>query len=224
MTYNNCYAEIIEKLSTVETLRIFEFSANNKVQDRNKNLSEEKKKIIELCLEEKKSSGLSFWESLFSLVQNGLNLDSSFLKNAIFHNKNGKYLYYDRKQFLKFISSEIYGDVAINSKVKLSDGSECHIPMLDFKIKSNTNNLKIVKDVLSVLGLRGFILDSGKSYHFVGYELKTESEMIDLLAYFILLHPISDKAWASHQILERSASLRLSKKYGKYPKLVGYAE
>lgn len=223
MESNKCYLKIIKKIPEIEVLRVFEFSSNNKIQDRNHKVGFKNKDVINKSLKEKTITGASFWESCFSLAIKGEKLDKNFMKNALFHNKNKKYIYYTRKDFLSFISNDIDGDVAINSKVILEDGSERHIPMLDFKIKSNDNNLKIVKDVLDILELKGVILDSGKSYHFVGYDLKTESELLDLLAYFILLQPISDKAWATHQILERSASLRLSRKYGKYPVLIDYS-
>lgn len=215
-----CYLEIINRNPKIDVLRIFRFSSNNKVQDRERNSSNRNMGIINRALYEKERKGSSFWESLFSLAEGGEVLDKCFMKNALFHNKNETYTHLTKVDFLNFISSDIHEDVAINSKVILSDGSERHIPMLDFKIKSNNQNLKVVKDVLHILGLKGYIFDSGKSYHFVGYNLITESELLDLLAYFILLQPISDKAWATHQILERSASLRLSKKYGQYPELI----
>lgn len=220
MKYNNCYLEVIKKHPAIKVIRTFEFSSNNKVQDRDKNISLGNVDLINKALSEKENTGLSFWECMFSLSKNENKLDSSLMKNALFHNKNNKYSYYTREAFIDFISHDIEGDIALNSKVILEDGTEKHIPMLDFKIKSNNSNLKIVREVLKVLDLKGCILDSGKSYHFVGYDLKTENELLDLLAYFILLQPISDKAWATHQILERSTSLRLSKKYGKYPILI----
>lgn len=220
MRDDKVYLDIINRNPSVDIFRVFEFSSNNKVQDREKNASFKNDIVINKALKEKSRTGASFWESLFSLAEEGECLDKDFMKNALFHNKNEKYKHYTKDSFLKFISSDIHGDVAINSKVILNDGSERHIPMLDFKIKSNKRNLKIVKDVLSILELKGYILDSGKSYHFIGYNLITESELLDLLAYFILLQPISDKAWATHQILERSASLRLSRKYGQYPLII----
>lgn len=222
MRHNSCYFKVVKNNPEIKVIRVFEFSSNNKLQDREQKVSSNNIDLINKTLTKKTTTGSSFWESLFSLTENGDKIDKNLLKNALFHNKNEKFTYYTRSDFLDFISRDIEGDIAINSKVILEDGSEKHIPMLDFKIKSNYENLKVVKDVLEVLELKGFILDSGKSYHFVGYDLKTETELLDLLAYFILLQPISDKAWATHQILERSASLRLSKKYGQYPVLIDY--
>ena len=222
MKSNECYMDVIKKIPEIKVLRVFEFSSNNKIQDREKKLSLLNAKLINDVLDKKSKTESSFWECLFSLAKNGERLDKKIMRNALFHNKNMKYIHYTRSEFIDFISHDVDGDIAINSKVILEDGTERHIPMLDFKIKSNEGNLQTVKDVLSVLDLKGCILDSGKSYHFVGYELKTESELIDMLSYFILLQPISDKAWATHQILERSASLRLSRKYGKYPKIIDY--
>jgi hypothetical protein len=95
-----------------------------------------------------------------------------------------------------------------------------HIPMLDFDLTSAPKNLGIIENILRVLKQRGMILNSGKSYHFIGYNLISENELLDLLAKFILVHPISDKAWTAHQIIERSASLRISKKYGSLPSYI----
>lgn len=220
MNANKFYIELIKKNPRIEVVRTFNFYANNKIQDRNKSLTLKDKFIVNECLKVKKHTGLSFWESLFEVMKNGLNVRSSFMKNAIFHNENTTYNYFLRDDILDYLGQEIEGDVAINSKVIMDDGSELHIPMLDFKLKSCEHNVEIIEKVIKVLDLHGYILNSGKSYHFIGYNLITENELLTLLAKFILLHPISDKAWASHQIIERSASLRLSKKYGHYPSFV----
>lgn len=62
----------------------------------------------------------------------------------------------------------------------------------------------------------------GKSYHFISRTLSTKSELIEILAKFILLHPISDKSWAAHQIIEDSASLRISENMMYSPTFVQY--
>ncbi|HIF9199174.1 TPA: hypothetical protein ACX6QC_000571 [Photobacterium damselae] len=208
---------ILEKNPDISQVRVFEFSFLNKFQDRNKNLTYTEKNIVTSCLSYKKAYKVSFWEAVFKLVSDGTSISDRMLSHAIFHNNNQNYIELNVNDFMSYIYNETDKNIALNSRVVLSNGSEKHIPMLDFKIPSSKNNLSTVQDVVNVLGLNGMILDSGKSFHFIGYDLINENELIDLLSRFILLHPVSDKSWAAHQIIERSASLRISKKYGELP-------
>jgi hypothetical protein len=143
------------------------------------------------------------------------------LSEALYHQANSHYEYINRNQLDEFLKTSRETPLAINSKLIMNDGTSKHIPLLDFKLSSNNKSHdNLVKACICILGLKGYILNSGRSYHFIGSQLVCESELLDLLAKFALLSPISDKAWVSHQIIERSASLRITVKNGKEPYLI----
>ncbi len=72
--------------------------------------------------------------------------------------------------------------LGIASRVIMKDGSEAHIPMMDFGCPVEEENLiKIEQLMIPFHG--GFILESGNSYHFWGSQLMTKSEWQDFLDY-----------------------------------------
>ncbi|MFX0139767.1 MAG: hypothetical protein ACFFDN_39370 [Candidatus Hodarchaeota archaeon] len=97
------------------------------------------------------------------------------------------------------------------SKVKLNDGSTCHIPMIDFSIEPSKRNLRIVKDALKQIGQeKGLILDSGRSYHFYGLVLIDEKNWRSFLGLCLLLSPFIDARYIAHRLIDGECVLRLS--------------
>lgn len=118
------------------------------------------------------------------------------------------------------------GFLCLISKVKLKDGTYKHIPMIDFVISSkDKNNLSKVKKFLKFMGEKmGVILDSGKSYHYYGFNLLTEDEWNIFMSKCILLD--KDKEWknmvdvrhiAGHRRIEKYSLLRLNSFNGIKP-------
>jgi hypothetical protein len=84
---------------------------------------------------------------------------------------------------------------------------------LDFHCPSSAPNLELVAEALRLLDIgAGFILESGKSYHFYGRRLITDSERISFLSRALLLAPIVDRSWIAHQLLEGACGLRISRR------------
>lgn len=108
----------------------------------------------------------------------------------------------------------------INSRVILENGTIRHIPMLDFHISYSDRNTIAVKEVCKLLGYHGFVLSSGRSYHFIGNTLITKSEMISFLGRALLFTPIVDTVWIAHQLQDQACTLRISGKYGVYPEVI----
>jgi len=210
----------ITRNPSIRTFRVFKFTFKNKFQDVHKTLTKDEQEIIIKVMSHKEVKKISFWEAALDLISGGMNISNRMLEHAVFHNENKCYEYFNKQNFIEFIKTDIGPDVAINSKVVLNSGQVMHIPMLDFELTSSPKNLGIIEKILKVLKQKGMILNSGKSYHFIGYTFITENELLNLLSKFILIHPISDKAWAAHQIIERSASLRISEKYGALPSFI----
>jgi hypothetical protein len=112
--------------------------------------------------------------------------------------------------------------VTISSKVELQFQQYAHIPMLDFRSRSGATGFAHVQQVVQHLGQPGAILDSGKSYHFYGYELLEEQDFRAFLGRALLYTPIVDHRWIAHQLIEGACALRISptKKTGSSPKFV----
>lgn len=104
--------------------------------------------------------------------------------------------------------------------VTLADGRRMHIPMLDFHIEVSPANTRIVTDICSLLCQEGFILNSGKSYHFIGTGLLTDEGLNKFLGKALLFTPIVDEIWIAHQLQEQSCTLRFGEKHGMIPTVI----
>ncbi len=211
---------LLREHSEIATYRYLPFIFDNKIQARISDFNVEEKASVELAKDYKKKYSISFWEAYLRSCETENNIQRRLTKGALFHKPNSGYLYIenDGVDSLKKIPKDLC--VALNSEVILKNGTKRHIPLLDFKIKYFDRNLPIVQEILYALKLTGAIVNSGKSYHFIGNRLVTSSELTELLAKFILLHPISDKSWSAHQIIEGSASIRITKKDNVFPSLI----
>lgn len=164
---------------------------------------------------------LPFWDSFnLSLFNKELD-DMSFMRGLLFHNKREETFLVPSSAFDEIRSSiEESRYLTFCSRVKLRDGSIKHFLLLDFHIPNANANDRICLAVLKALGLSGFLLDSGKSYHFYGTSLFSEEEIRVILTNALLFAPIIDRAWIAHQLLERCCCLRISRKYSRLPFLV----
>lgn len=212
--------ELVRDNSSIKACRFFSFSTSTKLQDRFQQIDTLKSDLITKAQELKKKDGKRFWCALLSIFVQEKIHDKELLSEVFYHQANRDFEYVDRNGLDEFLARAKTSPYAINSKVLMIDGSSRHIPLLDFKVPSKQGHDKLVADCIKSMGLSGYMLDSGKSYHFIGNNLVSESELINLLAKFVLLDPISDKAWAAHQIIERSASLRVNEVRESIPTVV----
>lgn len=211
--------EIYNKSSEIDKLLFYHFPKQKLLQDRI-NFDELENIHFQEALNIRDKYKLPFWDSMM-LTYFGKNKTSKdILKCALYHNKldNG----YWTSDF-NYINKEIQNNVnlAFNSKVKLKTGSFKYLPLLDFHIPNNEENLCTVKKVISLLGLsEGYILDSGESFHFIGNKLIEYQELIEFLSKALLFSPIIDRAWIAHQLLEKAPSLRIGYKHNQLPTLI----
>jgi hypothetical protein len=174
--------------------------------------------IVGRALQIRDQLGLPFWDAA-NLACFGAGVEATLVaKEALFHNGEGV-------RHLRLSAASITPDALKNlaaiesglsilvwsSKVETGTGEAAHIPMLDFHCPQSAPNLELVTKVLCLLDIGpGFILESGKSYHFYGRKLITDSERILFLSRALLLAPIVDRAWIAHQLLEGACGLRIS--------------
>jgi hypothetical protein len=100
--------------------------------------------------------------------------------------------------------------LTFSSRLMLHDGTEAHIPMLDFRLSSSSETLPTAMAVIRQLGINGVMLDSGQSYHFYGLALISSEELRKFLAKALLFTPVIDYRWIAHQLIEGACALRLS--------------
>lgn len=220
MNSEDIIKDIVRCNVEIATCRFFSFSTATKLQDRLRDIEGCESALISMAQRNKMRNQVRFWSAMLSLFIEKKTYSKRLLPELFYHQPNRDYDYVDRLRLDQYLDSNFPSPHAINSKILMIDGSTRHIPLLDFKVTSQSGHDELVMDCIRSLGLSGYILDSGKSYHFIGEKLISESELIDILAKFVFLDPISDKAWAAHQILERSASLRISARNGHAPILL----
>ncbi|MDJ1478856.1 hypothetical protein QNI16_00085 [Cytophagaceae bacterium YF14B1] len=167
---------------------------------------------------------LPFWDSIMLTFFSKEKTSDFILASALNHNNKINLVSFQRQDFSlikEFADRKLESNLAFNSRIITISGETKHLPLLDFHIPQNDKNKIIVQKVLKQLNLeKGFLLESGKSYHYIGEELITYEELITLLSKALLFAPIIDRAWIAHQLLERSCSLRVSKKNGVFPTVI----
>jgi hypothetical protein len=209
---------LVETLPQIEEYSFITFQSYNILQERDTN-KEELKNVFDNALSIRSKYSFPFWDSFNVSLFNQQLTDFSFLKQIKFHNNVLNINTIRNKFVAKFLEDQKGKEdyLTISSKVKLNNGTVYHLPLLDFHIPVNKENEIMCVEIIKSLELKGFLLNSGKSYHFYGTNIITESTLIDLLAQALLFAPIIDRAWISHQLIERRCCLRISEKYSRLP-------
>lgn len=71
--------------------------------------------------------------------------------------------------------------LAVRSSVMMAGETLGHIPMLDYKCPKTSKNLQAIIDHLRAQEQRGYVVDSGNSYHFWGLALQSVNEWEDFM-------------------------------------------
>lgn len=211
---------ILELNKNIKRLKFIRFEDYELIQDRI-DTTGELSTIFKKALEIRATTGFPFWDCFnVSLFNSPLN-DFEFLSEVKFHNSASKEIDIESNKVISWEDNFLVEEyLTLNSKVKLDRDFDAHIPLLDFHIPPSVSNQLLCENVIKHLKLSGYLLDSGKSYHFYGSEICTQKELLGILAKALLFSPILDKAWIAHQLIEESCCLRITKKYGRLPFLV----
>lgn len=166
------------------------------------------------------SDGMPFWDAALTYISNHSEGWEEIVSNADHHNKVTTDFWIPAYSIKNWIE-EKGKNIGINSLVQVIETGLFHLPMLDFHISISHKNTKMIMQICRQLGLnKGFILNSGNSYHFIGKQLITEDKLIDTLSRALLYGPIVDTRWIAHQLIERSCTLRIGEKNGLVPYVV----
>ncbi len=115
--------------------------------------------------------------------------------------------------------------LALASRCRLAKGNIGHIPMMDFNCLPSARNQKIVKAALNALGQkRGVLLNSGRSFHYCGFDALTQKRWYEFLSKSLLLAPLTDARYIAHRLWAGTCSLRLSSAESKprVPRVIAF--
>lgn len=201
----------------IKNLTFYEFGTYDLIQNRIK-LADPLDRVFNEALKIRDMYKLPFWDSFNVSLFNKNIKNFDFLKQINFQNKPTKIFEYDRENFL---NNKLYFQkyTGISSLINGKD-SNSHIPFLDFHIPPSNTNQKICLKILIHLNLQGYLLNSGKSYHFIGKNVMDFENLQTVLHNALLFSPIIDKSWIAHQLIQKYCCLRISKKYDRLPYLV----
>lgn len=209
--------DILNKNTIIESLSFYEFGTYELIQNRI-NLINPLDRVFSNALKMRDLYKMPFWDSFnVNLFEQEI-VDFEFLKEINFQNKPLKNIIYNREKFLNSaIDFQNYTGV---SSLLNGNSSNLHIPLLDFHIPPSVANQQMCLKILMHLNLKGYLLDSGKSYHFIGNELVDFESLQIILFNSLLFSPIIDKSWIAHQLIQKYCCLRVSQKYGRLPCLI----
>lgn len=152
----------------------------------------------------------------------------SYVYLAIEKDKTEPHFWIDREEILEGDALERQiaelpegYDLGIHSLVKMKDGSEKYLPLIDFKLSPSPENLGIIKERMKkIVGIGGFILETDKSYHFYGINPVDFDEWLNFCARCLLTSLVKDEGktiidvvstrYIGHCLLRRGNVLRIS--------------
>lgn len=216
-------ARLLADETDISELLLFEPSPMVPAQDRIA-ANDHTEALLDAGLELRRETGLPFWEALLlSSFETG---EPAFpiLQEARFHNQppvRSSAIPRDawcQESVDRFMDNRGGDSICVlSSRVRMSSGQHRHIPMLDFHSPSNRENEALARRVVEHLWLKGgFLLESGKSYHFYGKGLLYKNELAKFLGRALLFSPIVDRAWIAHQLIEGACGLRITAKPDGY--------
>ena len=215
-------AAVLEELMAVhpkiQSLVVYEQETPPLIDGR-ATLSSEEQEVVRRGLRLGGEIGLPFWDSvLLSCFSQAVPV-RGLLAAASYHNPTRrtttelKRAAVNEKEIRRVARSASTNKIMmVSSLVACSGHMRRHIPMLDFRCPESKENLGLVKAVVSGMGMGGFLLRSGHSYHFYGDFLLEKSRLVHFLARALQYSPIVDRAWIAHQLLEGACALRISPK------------
>lgn len=212
--------EIVNKNSDIELLTFSKYSQRTLIQNEIE-FNKINNNFLSTALDIRKKYRLPFWDSLMLSFFDKENVPTEYLLSALVHNQNSeKIKTRNIEDIRQLLSKNPQESLSFNSEIYFKNKTVKHLFLLDFHIYPSINNLKIVSDIICIMDLHGFLLNSGESYHFISDSFFELESLINLLAKSLLFAPIVDKAWIAHQIIERSCSLRVGEKYGFMPTVI----
>jgi hypothetical protein len=185
--------------------------------------------LLDIAREARHQHGLSFWESLITAtVKLGPQFPEELIDAALYHQdvaKSGRRFQLPASQLTTERIEAISALAGPRDILMIrSQVGDRFIPMVDLSLPSEIEDgADVVRRLFSQLGVPGYLLRSGRSYHFYGERLLDQSENYRFLGTALLLAPLVDQRWIAHQLIEGQGALRISAGYEKqhFPYVLG---
>ena len=203
------------------TAEVHRFSVAGRMQKRTHR--PDTAEVVAAAKADKATTDRPFWDALFrQLPGRSAEVQADVLKNAMYHHTMAKQAtstrlaLHDEVQVTASLTAEVerlsFGQIlALSSRLRDDSGHEWHIPMLDYRVPVSDSNQALIVGHLNALGEAGWVLQSGRSYHFIGDHLLAAPEgLMRFLGTALLFAPLVDGRWIAHQLIEGACSLRLS--------------
>jgi hypothetical protein len=210
-------AALVEAHPDIASVSLFESPPAPDIWDR-LSPSEEDTVLIDQSLRSREGLKVPFWDSLFLIAsREPLKVSAELWRAAGYHQSGSDSARRIRRADLsarllrEWAGHSRSGRVLVmSSAVELTDGSHRQIPMLDFSQVPTGASLRLVREMLAQMHMSGQILVSGRSFHFYGDALLTDSELRVFLGRSLLYGPLVDRRWVAHQLIEGACGLRIS--------------
>ncbi len=163
-------------------------------------------------------AGTSLWNALTEIVvKQGKQLPSDVYIEALAHrhSESEKTLVLNRGEIAEsgiesiVVRLQSEEGLALCSELRLSAGYNAHIPMLDFACATTPANKAAIASMLRVIAQTGVVVNSGKSYHFLGISLLTNDEWVRFMGQGLLLAPFIDARYVGHRLSDGECTLRI---------------
>lgn len=212
---------ILKLFPNVARFSILQFNIPPQIQER-ATLSRREGQLIKSAATLRKKQGFCFSEILLAKALKDRVLPKGIISGLGYHQKHAKKRLWVHSRNVQKVNigrdskASKFLPWAISSRVKTASGAWKHIPLMDFHINISPYALDVVLAVgKEIFGESFLILESDRSYHGVGLSLLSDTQFLQFLARAILFSPIVDHAYIAHQLIEREASLRITKKTPK---------
>jgi hypothetical protein len=210
---------LIGRLLQIAAVTIQEIRVPPSLQNRVRPLPE-LTPLVNTALQLRKTYDFPFWDALLLTAEREQNaVAEEILDGAGFHQPMTSAVHtksltaesLTSRTLVQYAEKIGDGNIAvISSRVKLHNGMEAHLPLLDFSLPPSSANDKIVERIVVRLGQGGYLLNSGNSYHFYGDELLNDTGYRKFLGAALLFSPLVDHRWIAHQLVEGAGALRIS--------------
>jgi hypothetical protein len=211
---------MLATVGDVRSIVLAEISAVPRMQTRLR-YPQSASRLLDVVKKVRATSGIPFWDAvLLAIGDEQASVRDDVLSTAQLHQPTAQA---STREFLDVESSlrEALVDRAsrvrtgallvVSSFVETISGGGAHLPMLDFRVPPTPSNLELVGALVRTLQLKGWILESGRSYHFYGSSLLSYNEFRTFLGRALLFQPVVDARWVAHQVIEGAAALRISR-------------
>jgi len=162
--------------------------------------------------------GIPFWDAILAISMKRGEIPERYVELAILHDKSpDEHPIHLSRLDLTHESIEAKSKglprgfvLAFSSRVVLKDGTEAHIPLMDFRCHPSPQNSTIVRKALVAMGEHsGILVNSGRSYHFYGLRLLSKEAWLRFLAMGMLFSPIVDVRYIAHRLADGACRLRI---------------